>query len=563
MCPVPAMSGLPQTTNVTGSHTVKITGLFDYNAVDVIAGGIGGSIELGIYGELGTNVNVQIGHPTNKFPALYIAEHVAGRMAPQVTLKGCNFVVSSPTNNVELHHQVPVLNVEECEFGWPGGGASVPIRMMDDAAYYSQIRWNSQDAGGTNILFPNGTFLSGGALSYNQNTRLFNYWSKNGNSVLDVGTYYYAPSNTPIARFGEWISDTIQAGFIFEVTSNYLPRLRGTAGSQILADHYGNGSGLTNITATVSDASSLSFTVKKNAGNIAKAQPVYVVSGASSTPYVDIASCTNANMSRVVGLAVTAMTSAADFQVRRGGVLTGITMAGAAINPLGETWAEGNLLFLTQEGGMSTNRPTAGRSVKCAYVVSVTGGTCVLLCYPFENPVWSTAATNENVVLRVGDSVGVNKVSVRNYTNTEVASIDSKGVITGNGSGLTNLNAANLASGTVPGPRLTAPNSVTLSYSGGTNIAVNASLGTVFYLLLTNAAWVNAITSGNPGETITVEQIQDATGTWSVGYNTNCWKFPSGSYYSVATNANAVSLISGIVDHTGTNVLVNQGFDYR
>ena len=44
-----------------------------------------------------------------------------------------------------------------------------------------------------------------------------------------------------------------------------------------------------------------------------------------------------------------------------------------------------------------------------------------------ENPVWTTAAFGEDVVLRVGDSTGTDKVSVRNYTNIEVASVNSLG----------------------------------------------------------------------------------------------------------------------------------------
>lgn len=45
-----------------------------------------------------------------------------------------------------------------------------------------------------------------------------------------------------------------------------------------------------------------------------------------------------------------------------------------------------------------------------------------------ENPVWITAASAEDIVLRMGDSSGTNKVSLRDYTNTEVGYINSDGV---------------------------------------------------------------------------------------------------------------------------------------
>jgi hypothetical protein len=65
--------------------------------------------------------------------------------------------------------------------------------------------------------------------------------------------------------------------------------------------------------------------------------------------------------------------------------------------------------------------------VKAAYTLSGESATDTLLAYPMENPVWITAASAEDIVLRMGDSAGVNKVSIRNYTNSEVAYILSNG----------------------------------------------------------------------------------------------------------------------------------------
>ena len=116
-------------------------------------------------------------------------------------------------------------------------------------------------------------------------------------------------------------------------------------------------------------------------------------------------------------------------KVRRAGTLTAVDSrpSNTNINPHGQTSAAGDLLFATSGGGLTNVRPTSGRSVKVAYSLEGSKNGDVLLAYPLENPVWVTAASGEDVVLRVGDSAGPDKVSVRNYTNIEVASVNSLG----------------------------------------------------------------------------------------------------------------------------------------
>jgi len=131
----------------------------------------------------------------------------------------------------------------------------------------------------------------------------------------------------------------------------------------------------------------------------------------------------------------------ANGKVRRSGTLTAVDSrsTNSDLNPLGQTWSAGDLLFATTGGGLTNVRPTSGRSVKAAYTLEGSSIGDVLLAYPMENPVWITAASGENVVLRVGDSAGTNKVSIRNYTNAEVAWILSNGTSSFTGS---NYNAS-------------------------------------------------------------------------------------------------------------------------
>jgi hypothetical protein len=98
------------------------------------------------------------------------------------------------------------------------------------------------------------------------------------------------------------------------------------------------------------------------------------------------------------------------------------------------------LLFATTGGGLTNVRPISGRSVKAAYSLTGSSSTDVLLVYPLENPVWITAASAENVVLRAGDSAGETSMSFRNYTNSEVAYVNSLGYASFNGSTMQSKN---------------------------------------------------------------------------------------------------------------------------
>jgi hypothetical protein len=134
---------------------------------------------------------------------------------------------------------------------------------------------------------------------------------------------------------------------------------------------------------------------------------------------------------------------------------------------MGQTWAAGDLLFATTGGGLTNVRPTSGRSVKAAYSLTGSSDADVLLAYPLENPVWITAASAENVVLRLGDSAGANKTSFRNYGNTEVAYVDSYGRGSFNG---TIMNAKNISAVLDP---VAAQDAATKNYVDAVNASQN------------------------------------------------------------------------------------------
>jgi len=195
---------------------------------------------------------------------------------------------------------------------------------------------------------------------------------------------------------------------------------------------------------SIEDASTLTFSVIAGEA-ISKGQAVYLSGSSVNDPVVMLANNSQTATSRVVGTMIADTVSGNIGSVRRSGVLTEVDTRSTnlEVNPNGETWLAGDLLFATPTpGGLTNIRPTSGRSVKVAYSLVGSNADDVLLVYPMENPVWVTAAQNEGIVLRLGDNAGATNVSIRNYANTQVAYINSDGTSSfGGGGGVTAADA--------------------------------------------------------------------------------------------------------------------------
>jgi len=89
-----------------------------------------------------------------------------------------------------------------------------------------------------------------------------------------------------------------------------------------------------------------------------------------------------------------------------------------------------------------------------------------------------------------------------------------------------------------------------LSYSGGTNLTIDGSGGTNFYVLLTNTAFfttpANIPASKSSNTTFTVYFQQDATGTRLVSWTNASFFFPGGNtnQFQPLTNASAMSSVT-------------------
>lgn len=179
----------------------------------------------------------------------------------------------------------------------------------------------------------------------------------------------------------------------------------------------------------ISDPTVLSFSARADGTDIKKGQAVYISGASGSDPVVALVDNTNLAECRIVGIMVNDTAANALGMVRRQGILTAVDTRGTNlfVNPNAEVWVAGDLLFATTTGGMTKTRPTSGRSVKAAYSLLGSNAADVLLIYPFENPVWVTAASNEGIVLRLGDSAGATNISFRDYANNQIGFIDSDG----------------------------------------------------------------------------------------------------------------------------------------
>ena len=238
------------------------------------------------------------------------------------------------------------------------------------------------------------------------------------------------PPGSPGAPGANGTAATINVNYTFT----------GAAGTSALVTNVGTTSAaLLDFTIPTGTTDSLTFPCKAcSAGTIYKGQAVYISGAAGNNPIVCQADNTDTTKSRVVGLMIADTAANGQGGVRRAGELEPVDTrtTNTVINPNSETWNAGDLLFATTGGGLTKVRPTSGRSVKVAYVTEAAGVNAGLLAYPMENPVWVTAASNEDIVLRAGDSAGAKKISFRNYLNTEMAYINSQGYASLNGTDL-------------------------------------------------------------------------------------------------------------------------------
>ena len=274
--------------------------------------------------------------------------------------------------------------------------------------------------------------LAEGEIGYETDTRLFK-----------IGTGSSAWIDLPYIETGGGENTAAAPGIDGEDAGYNWPILQDLSGkSDVGHGHYADGTTITGTgtvgspfvaVSSVGQSNQIVIPVREmNVSSLVAGQVCYVSSSNGSNIRVGLADCDAAGKFRTIGLASNGIGQNATGTVTAKGVLTGVDTrtSNAAINPNAETWAAGDFLYLsTTPGGYTNVRPPTGRTDKIGYTVKGNSNTDIIIVDIITNPVWLTASALEDVVLRVGDTAGVNKVSIRGFTNTEVASIDSQGNI--------------------------------------------------------------------------------------------------------------------------------------
>ena len=173
---------------------------------------------------------------------------------------------------------------------------------------------------------------------------------------------------------------------------------------------------------------------EENTGAIVKGQAVYVSGSAGAGQVlVGLINNTDSTKIRVLGLAAEAIAQNTTGTVRFRGELSGVDTLGAnVVNPNGETWAAGDILYCTNggSGGLTNIKPTSGRIIRAGYSLVGSHNDDTILVQPHENPICLATASDEDICVRMGDNNGVNKVCFKDYANNDVACVDSNGIYT-------------------------------------------------------------------------------------------------------------------------------------
>ena len=279
--------------------------------------------------------------------------------------------------------------------------------------------------------------------------------------TIPTGGNYFAKtdSNTNAnATTKKYVDDGLAGKLSTALTSAYL--------------FVGNGSNVATGVAMTGDASisnagaiavnKTRLNVRNETGsNIATTKAVYV-SGFNNYPLIALADNTDEAKHNFIGVTVGSIANSANGYVATSGQCDAETNG----------WTVGTELYLSTAGALTSTEPTSG-GVEHVGIVTVQGNypTGKLLIYHEPEANTLAVGSGQDAIIRMGDNSGAKKTSFRDYANTEVASINSDGIISALAGTSTNWNTA---------------------YGWGNH----ASAG---YMVLGNAENVTGVKTFNPG----------------------------------------------------------------
>lgn len=179
-------------------------------------------------------------------------------------------------------------------------------------------------------------------------------------------------------------------------------------------------------------AGKLHFDVEEaNISAVKKGQALAICgTGAGTALEVCLCECDVSTKIRMIGLAATDIAQDGAGTGVYKGILEGVDTRATNldVNPNAETWDAMDCLYVSNTAGGLTNVvPTSGRKIRAAVTIKGNDASDTLISLSHVNPIYNSAASGEDHILRMGDSAGANKISFRDYANNEVASMDSDG----------------------------------------------------------------------------------------------------------------------------------------
>lgn len=190
------------------------------------------------------------------------------------------------------------------------------------------------------------------------------------------------------------------------------------------------------------------------ASGISVGQCVFISGATGQVPQVSL--CDNTDLAKEPFFGIAAETKSNGQNIL-------ITQRGKSATFNTSSFADGAELYMTTGGGLTATKPTSGVVTSIGYVgFSHTSNGYLIVGTHSESTLGATSGND--IVLRSGDSAGSNKVSFRDFTNVEVAAIDSNGNLTLSGTvdgvdiaardHAKTTDASELTSGSLPAARI-------------------------------------------------------------------------------------------------------------
>jgi hypothetical protein len=186
-------------------------------------------------------------------------------------------------------------------------------------------------------------------------------------------------------------------------------------------------------------------------------------------------------------------------------------------------------------------------------------GTNVSADYFWGDASHMTGITESEIISLPGDianKVSTNDTRPLNLNNAANAFV---GALAGNASTATTATASTFATNIVP-----IVQALAIVSTGGSNIVtMDFSLGNKYSLTLTTNIYMMQPSNLQAMKDAMIDVRQDVTGTRTVTWNTNYWKFPSAQILTFTTNASSWSEVSCVVGQWATNVAVVQTLNFQ